>query len=270
MQDKDSVFGGALPPIYDQYLVPLFFAPYATDIAARLSAKPPKRILEIAAGSGVVTRELAATLPASSQIVATDLNQPMLDQAMAVGTPRPVEWKQADALNLPFDDDSFDAVACQFGVMFFPDKVKAFSETRRVLTPGGVFLFNSWDKIKTSEVADVVTDALATMFPDDPPKFMARAPHGYHDVDVIRADLAKAGFSSEAAIETIAKRSVADSARDAAIAYCQGTPLRDEIVARDSSRLEEATDVAEHALVERFGNGPVDSKIQAHVVTVYK
>jgi len=225
-------------------------------------------VLEIAAGTGVVTRRLAAHLPADVSIIATDLNRPMLDMAAAVGTTRPVEWREADAMQLPFADGEFDVVVCQFGVMFFPDKAKAFSEARRVLKTGGVFLFNVWDRIEENEFADTVTSALASLFPGDPPRFMARTPHGYHDVGVIVRDLKFGGFTASPAVRTFAARSAAASPRIAALAYCQGTPLRSEIEARDKSGLDKATDVAAEALTRRFGPGPVSGKIQAHVVAV--
>jgi SAM-dependent methyltransferase len=225
-------------------------------------------VLELAAGTGVVTRQLAARLPAGASIVATDLNQPMIDRAARVGTARPVFWRQADALQLPFDDASFDAVVCQFGVMFFPDKVRAFAEARRVLRPGGVFLFNVWDRIEENDFSVAVTDALAQIFPENPPRFMARVPHGYHDRATISRDLSQAGFAAPPAIETVTARSRAASSQIPAIAYCQGTPLRSEIEARGASRLAEATSVATDALTRRFGSGAVDGKIQALVVTV--
>ena len=266
--DVDKVFAGSIPRLYEEYLVPLIFAPYAEDLAGRVAELAASRILEIAAGTGVVTRALATRLPASTAIVATDLNPGMLETAAQVGTTRPVQWRQADAMQLPFADGEFDAVVCQFGVMFFPDKGKAFAETRRVLRPGGAFVFNAWDRIEDNEFADVVTSALATMFPDDPPRFLARTPHGYHDRATIERDLRAGGFASPARIDTVAARSVAPTARHPAIAYCQGTPLRSEIEARDAARLGEATDVAAAAVERRFGAGPVDARIQAHVVTV--
>src|SRR6185369_2662198 len=128
--------------------------PYAEDLARRLAPLRPGRLLEIAAGTGVVTRRLAASLPKECAIVATDLNPPMIEQAKAIGTARAVEWRQADAMKLPFGDAEFDAVVCQFGVMFFPDKAHAFAEARRVLKPGGTFLFNAWDRIEDNEFAD--------------------------------------------------------------------------------------------------------------------
>ena len=266
--DSDKLFAGSIPKLYDTHLVPLIFEPYAQDIAGRLRPRRLSRVLEVAAGTGVVTRALAAALPESVSILATDLNQAMLDHAAVVGTKRAVQWRQADAMQLPFDNGTFDAVVCQFGVMFFPDKAKAFGEARRVLRPGGVFVFNVWDRIEDNEFADVVTGALASVFPADPPRFMARTPHGYHDRGAIQRDLANAGFAAPPRIETIAARSRAASPRVPAIAYCQGTPLRNEIEARDKSRLAEATDAAADAIARRFGAGAVDGKIQAHVVTV--
>jgi SAM-dependent methyltransferase len=192
----------------------------------------------------------------------------MLETAAAIGTSRPVQWRPADAMQLPFANGMFDAVVCQFGVMFFPDKAKAFAEVGRVLGPGGVFLFNVWDRIEANEFADTVTTALASVFPDDPPCFMARTPHGYHDRATIARDLASGGFTAVPRFDTLTARSRAASARDVAVAYCQGTPLRNEIEARDASRLDEATAVAAAAIARRFGSGAVEGMIQAQVVTI--
>jgi SAM-dependent methyltransferase len=268
VSEIDKVFTGSIPKLYDAYLVPLIFEPYAADLGGRLARRPAGRVLEIAAGTGVVTRRLASVLPGDASIVATDLNQSMLDLASAVGTPRPVEWRQADAMQLPFGDETFDAVVCQFGAMFFPDKAKAFSEARRVLRPGGIFIFNVWDRIEENEFADIVTAALEPLFPQDPPRFLARTPHGYHDRSMIERDLERGGFTAPPGFSTVAARSRAASPRVPAIAYCQGTPLRSEIEARDAARLAEATDIAAQAIARRFGPGAVDGKIQAHVVTV--
>lgn len=268
MTDNDKVFAGSIPKIYDTYLVPLIFEPYAADLVNRLSSRNVSRLLEVAAGTGVVTRALASALSERVAIVATDLNQAMLDHASLIGTKHPVEWHQADAMQLPFPDASFDAVVCQFGVMFFPNKSKAFAEVRRVLRPGGVFVFNVWDRITENEFADTVTTALESIFPEDPPRFMARVPHGYHDRDTIEQDLAKGGFRKAAQLATVTARSRAESARVPAVAYCQGTPLRNEIEARDAKRLDEATDIATKAIAHRFGPREVDGKIQAHVVTI--
>jgi len=261
----DRAFAGSIPQMYERYMVPLIFEPYAIDIARRATALRPSNVLEIAAGTGAVTRQLADRLPADVAIVATDLNQAMIDHAASIGTSRPVAWRAADAMHLPFEDASFDCVVCQFGVMFLPDKVAGFAEARRVLRPGGTFLFNVWDRIEDNEVADVVTQAMATVFPDDPPRFLIRLPHGYHDTAAIGRSLVEAGFTSANTVDTVAARSRADSARTVAIAFCQGTPLRNEIESRDASLLDKATDVACAAFEARFGTGAVDGKIQAHV-----
>lgn len=265
--DNDKVFAGSIPKLYDTYLVPLLFESFAADLTNRLSSRTPSRVLEIAAGTGVVTRALASELPESVSIVATDLNQAMLDHASSVRMKRAVEWRQADAMQLPFPDATFDAVVCQFGVMFFPDKSKAFSEARRVLRSGGVFLFNVWDRITENEFADTVETALESVFPDDPPRFLSRTPYGYHERNVIERELASGGFVAPPRIDTVATRSRAVSPQLPAMAYCQGTPLRNEIEARNVS-LDEATGIAADAIAKRFGQSDVDSKIQAHVVVV--
>src|SRR5437870_11406316 len=220
MAATDKLFAGSIPEIYDRFLVPLIFESYARDLAERLARVEPWEVLETAAGTGVLTRAMASRLPAQARIVATDLNQTMLDHAQKRSHDSRITWRQADALALPFEDQKFDVVACQFGAMFFPDKVQGYREARRVLKPGGHFVFNVWDRISENEFADVVTEALATLFPHDPPRFMARIPHGYHDVGRIRQELNAAGFTN-ISIDAVDDRSKASSPRDPAIAYCQ-------------------------------------------------
>ena len=267
MSAGDKLFAGSIPENYDRYMVPLIFAGYAQDMARKAIAHSPKAVLEMAAGSGAVTRALAPGLAPDASYVVTDLNQPMLDYAASRQDPdNRITWRQADAQALPFENEAFDLVCCQFGVMFFPDRPSAYREARRVLKPDGCLLFNAWDRIEENVFADDVTNALAEFFPDDPPRFMARTPHGYHDSALIRSDLAKAGFSN-VAIETRAEESRAPSAYQVAVAYCQGTPLRNEIEARGPDKLEAATEHAANVLAHKHGNGEVAAKIQAHVVT---
>jgi ubiquinone/menaquinone biosynthesis C-methylase UbiE len=268
--DTDKVFAGSIPEIYERFLVPLIFEPYALDLARRVRAANPQSLLETAAGTGVLTRAISTALPASARLVVTDLNQAMLDVARSKLTKDDrIEWKQADALALPFPEQSFDLVICQFGVMFFPDKVQGFREACRVLKPSGQFLFSVWAGIEHNEFADVVTNALADLFPQDPPRFLARTPHGYHDVEQIRHQLIAAGFR-QVASEEVDHMSSCLAANVPAIAYCQGTPLRSEIEARDASRLEEATRHASEALASRFGAGAIEGKIRAIVFTATK
>jgi ubiquinone/menaquinone biosynthesis C-methylase UbiE len=266
MQASDKVFAGSIPELYDTLLVPLIFDVYARDLAGRAARFAPQSVLEVAAGTGALTSALVSQLGAQCSIVASDLNQPMLDRAATKPElQRRVTFQQADALALPFEDRQFDLVVCQFGAMFFPDRIAGYREARRVLKPGGRFVFNVWDKIAANEFSDVVVRSLATIFPGDPPAFLARTPHGYHDVEKIRADLKSAGFA-EVSIGTVGHTSKAASPREAAIALVQGTPTRNEIEARGGS-LEEATDVASAALAERFGDGAIEGRISAHVIT---
>jgi ubiquinone/menaquinone biosynthesis C-methylase UbiE len=265
MSDTDKVFAGAIPEIYDRFLVPILFEPYAADLAGRAGRLQPREVLETAAGTGVLTRALAKLLPQSARIIATDLNQPMLDRAAAPQTGgAQVTTRQADALNLPFVDASFDVVLCQFGAMFFPDKVRAYAGAHRVLKPGGHFLFNVWSSIAENEFADSVTRALAELLGPGAPNFMARIPHGYHDIGRIEQELHAAGFAS-IPVETVEHASRAVSARDAAIAFCQGTPIRNEIDARFPGRHDEATRFVAGVLARRFGTGPITGRMQAHV-----
>ena len=238
--ESDAVFAESVPEFYDRYLVPLLFKTYADDLAARVAASHPASLLEVAAGTGVVTRALCAQLPPSVAITATDLNQPMVDHAMSVGTSRPVDWRAADVMSLPFSDAGFDVVVCQFGAMFFPDRAAAFAEVARVLRPGGVFLLNVW------------------------------APHGYYDEAAIRADDAAAGFATPIGFEALEAESRAPSCDIPAFAYCQGTPLRNEIEARDPQGLVEATEAAAAAIGKQFGQTDITAKIRAFVISATK
>lgn len=264
MTSKDAAFTGSVPLTYETHLVPLIFEPYADDLVKRLVPRKPRRILEVAAGTGAVTRMLTAALPGAA-IVATDLNPAMLDQARAA-TKGKVEWQLVDAQALPFPDASFDAVVCQFGVMFLPDKARAYGEARRVLKPGGTYLFNVWDRIEANEFADVITQGLARHFPKDPPRFLPRTPYGYHDRVAIAREVAAAGFKAPR-VDTVALRAYASMPSLPAIGFCQGSPLRAEIEARDPRGLRAATDAATAALASKFGAANIEGKIQAHVVT---
>jgi ubiquinone/menaquinone biosynthesis C-methylase UbiE len=262
----DSSFTDDVATFYDSTLVPLIFEPYANDLATRTLALQPNSVLEVACGTGVVTRALSTMLPAACAISATDLNEAMVSHAERVGTSRPVQWRQADVAALPYGDGSFDVVLCQFGVMFFPDRVAAYREIRRVLRSGGTFLFNVWSKIEDNEFASVITDALSTLYPEDPPKFLMRTPYGHGCPAEIEADLTAAGF------ETCVLNERLDVSRAAspdvpAIAFCQGTPLRNEIESLEPGGLERATEVATEALRARYGSGPVEGQISAVVVS---
>lgn len=265
MAKADVAFTGSVPGLYDDNMVPVLFTPYAEDMAGRLAGLGSGELLETAAGTGVLTRSLIARLPAAVKVTATDLNQPMLDLGRQRLISDRVTWKQADAGALPFAEGRFDAVVCQFGAMFFPDRRKAYGEALRVLKPGKRFHLSVWDRLAENELSAVAMEALAATFPVDPPSFIARLPHGYHDIGAIRADLTAAGFG-DIDIETVALQSRAASARQPALGICQGSPMRGEIEARAPGRLDEVTDRVAAALRERFGDGPIAGKMQAHVV----
>jgi SAM-dependent methyltransferase len=268
--DDDRAFAGSVPQLYERYLVPLIHEPYVEDLSARLLRQRPSRVLEIAAGTGVLTRRLARFLAPAVAIVATDVNQPMLNYAITLGTTRPVQWHQADAMQLPYPDEDFDVLVCQFGAMFFEHKARAFGECRRVLRRGGCLIFSVWDQIDQNEFADVISAALDDCLPDDPPRFLKHVLYGYSDTAEIAADLAEGGFTQPPEVITLAARSRAESARIPAVAYCQSTALRHEIERQDPLKVAAATDVAAAAIAKRFGRGIVDGKIQAHVITVQR
>lgn len=262
---RDARFQGRIPELYETLLVPMIFEEPARSVAQVVASMAPGRILETACGTGALTRELVRACPGST-ITATDLNQPMLDVAAAAASPdAPVTWRQADALDLPFEDAAFDVVACQFGAMFFPDRVRGFAEAARVLAPGGTFVLTTWDRLETSEVPWLIQSALTVAAPDDPPTFMERVPHGYFEPERISADLAAAGMPG-AAVRLVNGRSHTTAA-DAARAFCQGTPLRNAIEQHPSLDVERATVVAEDALVRHFGAGPIAAPIRWLEVT---
>jgi ubiquinone/menaquinone biosynthesis C-methylase UbiE len=233
-------------------------------MAARLS-EADRAILETAAGTGIVTREVAGALPRSN-IVATDLNQAMLDVAAGKSQAGGPRWQQADAQSLPFEDETFDVVICSFGMMFMPDKQIASREARRVLRPGGRFVFTVWDRIETTPVMDIADRTVAGLFPDDPPHFLARTPCGYTDKARIEQDLRHAGFTS-VEIEEVVRHSDVPSPWEPAMGLCQGTPLRGEIETRDPKSLARATDAVAAALRKSYGDGSFRAPMQALFVT---
>ena len=265
MSGTDTIFAGSIPAIYDRYMAPLLFRPYAQAVAERVSRLHPQRILETAAGTGVLTEVLSQALP-EAEIVATDLNQPMLDEAARRLTSPNIRFQQADALALPFEDASFDLVVCQFGVMFFPDKVNGNAEARRVLRDGGSYVLVIWNSVEANLATRHAGAAVADLFPDDTAAFYERIPFRYHDKAVIEADLRAAGFR-EVAIETVDLISRAASARDAAIALTQGTPMRSEIERRGPDALAAATDAAERALRQFEGPEGFAAPMSAHIAT---
>jgi SAM-dependent methyltransferase len=264
MTASDSEFTGSIPAIYDRCLGPLLFRPFAIEVAHRVRDWYPHRVLETAAGTGVLTQALQRALP-EAEIVATDLNPAMLEVAAQRVTPGKVTFQPADAQALPFEDSGFDLVVCQFGVMFFPDKVKGGSEARRVLRDGGRYLAIIWDQLDRNPVSHAISEALEEEFPEDPPRFLERMPFGYADIARIETDLHSAGFD-HVEIETV-ELSSRVSAADAATGMCQGSPLRAELEALGSDALDRATIAVAHTLRQFDG---FDTPMSALFVTATK
>ena len=196
MTGTHARFTGSIPENYDRYLGPFLFEPYAQDLVRRLDAKEGARVLEIACGTGIVTRRLREHLPPASALVATDLNPPMLEIARRkLGAVKGIDWRQADACALPFPDASFDAAVCQFGLMFVPDKPAACREARRVLVKGGTFLLSTWGALAQNPVGRIAYETVASFFPADPPDFYT-VPFGLHQPEVVRGFLAAGGFTA--------------------------------------------------------------------------
>lgn len=269
MSDETAgAFKATYAELYDRHLVPLLFAPYARNLSDRAKALGPRKVLETAAGTGVVTQAMARTLPNGVSVTATDLNEPMIDRARTKPGMANVTWRQADAMQLPFADETFDLIVCQFGVMFFPDKQASFREASRVLQPGGTYMFAVWDDWKRMADAPlaIAADAVAELLECDPSS-LVNPP--YHDEATVRADLQAAKFQS-IQIDRVEQPAVAASARDAAVATVHGSLIRTAIEASQPERIHEVTDVVERAFRARFGNGQVMGMTNALVIAAEK
>ncbi|HET7312703.1 MAG TPA: class I SAM-dependent methyltransferase [Mycobacteriales bacterium] len=263
MTDSQRVWAEDMPDAYDRWLVDAVFRPFALDLAERVAPLSARTVLELAAGTGVLTRELVRS--GDADVVATDLNPPMVRQG-AANVPE-ATWLPADAMRLPFGAGRFDLVVCQFGVMFLPAKPKGFGQAHRVLAPGGTFLFNTWGPIAEHDLETAVTAGLGALFPDDPPTFLATTPHGYSDPERVVADVRAGGFA-HVDLTTVFLEGRAASARDLASGYCFGTPLRAAIQQRGD--LETAREALTRHLEAEFGSGPLSWRMSAHVVQATK
>ncbi len=266
MGEQHAAFTGSIPENYDRYLGPALFEPYARDLAGRLEVGDGAAVLEIACGTGILTRMLRDRLARGARLVATDLNEAMMRYAARKFSPEEaVEWRQADASDLPFNDWTFDAAACQFGLMFVPDKRKAFREARRVLKPGGTLLFNVWDAIEQNDLAHVAHTTLAQFFERDPPTFY-EVPFSLHDAGAVRAMLTEAGFD-DIRIERLALPSVSPSAAAAARGLIEGNPVIGAIRERAPSDVPKILEAVAGALAARCGDRPVEGRMSAYVFT---
>ena len=265
METGHRVFAGSIPENYERYFVPLIFADYAEKLAGSVEVSGNARILETACGTGIATRKIAQRLGPGARLIATDFNEPMIVEARkAVSNSSSVEFQQADATNLPFELDAFDSVVCQFGVMFFPDRIKGYQEAARVLKPSGRFYFNVWDSLDNNLFAKVIHNAAGRLYPDDPPRFL-ELPYGYYDLRLIVEELQTVGFS-RIEITALPLISIANEPRHVALGYGAGGPLANDVAARGTLSLDEVLQNLEEAVREEFGPGPCHAPMQAFQV----
>lgn len=266
MSGDPGPFRVATPEFYDSLIGPILMEPHADDLARRLGGMEHGSVLEIAAGTGIVTRALDRVLPPRVSIVATDLSGDMIEVANRLTRSGRISWDVADAADLPYEERSFDAVLCQFGVMFFPDRLAAFKEARRVLRPGRPFIFNVWDRLQSNEVQWVIAVTLARMFPGHEALFEGRAAFSCHDAAALAVECREAGFEVVESV-TLNLAARAPSAISVARAFCWGSAFGAEALALDPGRFPETEQALSAALEARFGSGTVEATMTAHVVT---
>ncbi|TMQ19840.1 MAG: methyltransferase domain-containing protein [Deltaproteobacteria bacterium] len=263
----DSAYVGAIPEQYHRGLGPFLFEPFARHTAEVIKVLGPRRVLETACGTGIVTRRMREVLPDGALLVASDLNEPMLAVARnTLGGARHVQWAQADMCKLQFADSEFDAVVCQFGLMFAPDRLAAVREARRVLKRRGALLATTWGSLEDNPIIYAAHRAIASVFPEDPPQYLPRAPFGFGDPEVLMDLLLEGGFGN-VVVDVIEKPAIARHARDVAVGLIEGYPLVDEIRLRDASRLPVAIDAVTDAIARQFGERPVRARICALVAS---
>ena len=266
MTDTNARFVGSIPENYDRHLGPVLFEPYARDLARRVPVTEGTRLLEVACGTGIVTRHLRERLPASARFVATDLNPPMIEYARRkLEGVKGIDWQPADACALPFPDASFDVVACQFGLMFVPDKPAALREARRVLAPGGTFLFSTWDSLEKNMFAKRAHETIAGFFPDNPPTFY-QVPFSLHRPDVLTGMLAETGFK-DVQVDAVSFQGKSPSSRDLARGLVEGNPVGNTI--RERGDIDEAAviEAVARVVAAEFGDRPVRIPLHAFVLT---
>jgi len=263
-----NAFAGSIPENYDRYLGPLLFEPYALDLAARIDPQQAGSVLEIACGTGRVTKHLKKRLAPGARLVATDLNPDMINVAKAALDDNTIMWQTADAQALPFPDKTFDLVVCQFGVMFVPDKPKAFAEAFRVLKNGGIFLFNTWDKVQSNSFMHTGIEVMAGLMTDKPPVFF-QVPFSMHDEPKLVALCTNAGFTN-IVIELVKKDSGSSNARDFALGMVKGNPVYNEIKILGEQKVAEVIDAIEKATISKHGPGIQKETLQAFVCRAEK
>jgi ubiquinone/menaquinone biosynthesis C-methylase UbiE len=265
MSTSHAQFTGSIPEYYDTYLGPMLFEPYARDMAERVARLNASSVLELACGTGIVTRRLLDILPRDSHLLATDLNEAMLDYARPKFTKDTnVKLEAMDATRLTLPPDTFEVVVCQFGWMFFPDKLAVARESRRVLRPDGHLLFNVWDSFGGNPICRIAHETITSFFESDPADFYL-TPFGFHDLGEIRMMLDDAGFKKVDA-DTIAFTTESPSANEAATGLIRGNPVVNAIHERGAADVDTIVRAVADALANELGDRPMRAPIKAHVV----
>lgn len=257
-------FAGSVPANYEQYLGPILFEPYALDMMKRLPKASLNNVLEIACGTGRVTKHLLNTLTENGKLVATDLNPDMIEVAKQKVADNRIEWQVADALQLPFADNIFDAVICQYGVMFFPDKPKGFAEAYRVLKPGGIFLFNAWDNIEFNPAINILNNVLQEEFGEEAPNFLKEGPYSFYDQEQIKLLLKDACFKKNE-LEVVKVASSFSSINDLAKGFLEGSPLFSYLQEKDKDKREVVSEKIRQQLISKYGENAGTVNLQAIV-----
>jgi ubiquinone/menaquinone biosynthesis C-methylase UbiE len=260
-------FAGSVPANYDKYLGPVLFEPYALDIISRI--KDAKNVLELACGTGRVTRHLLNKIPADGRLTATDLNPDMIAVAKEIVTSDKVEWRTADAQELPFDDNSFDHIICQFGVMFFPDKAKAMAEAYRLLQPGGTYIFNVWDDLQFNPRSMMIKTIMEDIMGNDAPDFLRKGPYSWFDKNEIRGLLQLTGFK-KVELEVVYKTAYYEKAEDLISGFVKGSPLSAYLAEQTEELRNKIVSSLVEKVVSEFGETNLESPMQAIVCTAHK
>ena len=253
---------------YDRYLAPFLFEPFAQDLSSRITSANYRDVLELACGTGRVTRHLRKVLPEQTKLVATDLHPDMIRIASEQLLNENINWQTADAQQLSFPDESFDLVVCQFGLMFMQDRMKALSEVHRVLRPGGKFIFNTWDKIENNGAIYLGNQIICSYFPENTPSSY-RVPFSMHQPDLLETNLVAAGFKN-IKVSGVEKEGLSPSAKDAAIGIVEGNRIYYHIMKKDPNLVEVIRNAVEQKIAEAYGDHPLKTSLKAWVFEAQK
>jgi ubiquinone/menaquinone biosynthesis C-methylase UbiE len=261
-------FSGSIPEHYDRVLGPMFFEPYAIEVSQRIDPSSVNTVLEIGSGTGRVTAHLRNVISSATKLIGSDISEDMLAVAKEKLKGLDIDWRIIDAQDLPFDDDSIDVIVGCFCYMFVPDKHKAFAEAHRVLRPGGMFIFSTWDKLELNGASYTYRKIVKKLFEDSLPESY-NLPFSMNDQNAIKGMLKETGFS-KIKVERVDKDSISQTAGEAANGLARGGSIYNEIMMHDPSLVEEIIKELEKELSEKFGTSPMIAPMTAVVCQAWK